>query len=236
MEIQYHKTLEEIIQLQKVLDETNVRLMDAKRGREEEDDEDEANEDEVEEVKVTNTTTITDEGIDENKNPEDDVVDPVKNKVENDTNDTENDRTDNGSNVMDQTIKSMMKNEKKNKKMKRHEKLIMLQQIQNEKLQIQKDINSLKEYDPVVIANYEKEYDYVMKAANRWTDNIFNCKSYLMKKRNVDKKDANRILGINDTFDCKFQIHFFFSIYTNTSRKVLSHFFPFCHNLFSCVK
>jgi hypothetical protein len=49
----------------------------------------------------------------------------------------------------------------------------------------------------------EKELQLVTQAAHRWTDNIFECKSYLTKKRGLDKKEANRLLGISPNFDCE---------------------------------
>ena len=49
----------------------------------------------------------------------------------------------------------------------------------------------------------EKEYQLVTLAANRWTDNIFECKSFLVKKKGYTKKDAERLLGIGSNFDCK---------------------------------
>jgi Leucine zipper with capping helix domain/Mnd1 HTH domain len=59
-----------------------------------------------------------------------------------------------------------------------------------------------KENDPQVVADLEKELKLVTEAAHRWTDNIFNCKSYLTKKRGMDRKEAEKILGITSDFDC----------------------------------
>ena len=56
---------------------------------------------------------------------------------------------------------------------------------------------------PQALADLEKELKFVTEAANRWTDNIFNCQTYLVKKRNLDKKAAQKMLAITDTFDCK---------------------------------
>ena len=64
-------------------------------------------------------------------------------------------------------------------------------------------LDKLKQNDPQEIANLEKELEYVTNGAHRWTDNIFSCKDYLVKKRNIEKKEANKIIGITDNFDCE---------------------------------
>lgn len=82
-------------------------------------------------------------------------------------------------------------------------KLARLHEIDAEKKKLAAEIESLKENDPSALADLEKEHKLVVEAANRWTDNVFNCKSYLVKKRGMDKKEACRILGITSGFDCK---------------------------------
>lgn len=44
----------------------------------------------------------------------------------------------------------------------------------------------------------------MLKAAHRWTDNIFECKSYLVKKRGMEKKQACKFLQISPDFDCEY--------------------------------
>jgi hypothetical protein len=82
-------------------------------------------------------------------------------------------------------------------------KLRRLVELETRKTQIQAELESLKENDPAALADLEKELKLVTEAANRWTDNIFECKSYLIKKRGMEKKDALKILGITANFDCK---------------------------------
>lgn len=65
----------------------------------------------------------------------------------------------------------------------------------------QVELGKLKQNDPQEIANLEKELKLVMGGAHRWTDNIFSCKDYLVKKRGMVKKEADKILGITDNFD-----------------------------------
>ena len=68
---------------------------------------------------------------------------------------------------------------------------------------VKKALVSMKENDPQALADLQKELELVKNAANRWTDNVFNCKTYLVKKRGMDKKEAIKILGITPAFDCK---------------------------------
>ena len=39
------------------------------------------------------------------------------------------------------------------------------------------------------------------RASDRWTDNIWNVKKYLTKKKGMAGKDVDKILGIDGTFD-----------------------------------
>ncbi|KAL7507698.1 hypothetical protein ACHAXN_011767, partial [Cyclotella atomus] len=65
------------------------------------------------------------------------------------------------------------------------------------------ELEKLKQNDPQALADLEHELELVKGAANRWTDNIFSCKDYLVKKRGMDKKESMKILGITDAFDCE---------------------------------
>jgi hypothetical protein len=80
-------------------------------------------------------------------------------------------------------------------------KLARLQDIQAEKIKVVAELDSLKENDPQALADLEKELKLVTDAANRWTDNIFNARDYLVKKRGMDRKEANKMLAITSTFD-----------------------------------
>jgi hypothetical protein len=84
----------------------------------------------------------------------------------------------------------------------RAKKLMRLSDLSKRKLNVQTELESLKENDPAALADLEKELQLVTSAAHRWTDNIFECKSYLVKKRGMDKKEAMKLLGITGNFDC----------------------------------
>jgi hypothetical protein len=82
-------------------------------------------------------------------------------------------------------------------------KLLRLSKHAQERQSLQQEVETLKENDPQALADLEKELKLATEGANRWTDNIFNCKSYLTKKRGMDKKGACQTLGITSAFDCK---------------------------------
>ncbi|KAI2513634.1 hypothetical protein MHU86_774 [Fragilaria crotonensis] len=80
-------------------------------------------------------------------------------------------------------------------------KLARLAELSKEHAALQIEYEALKENDPQALADLQKELELVKNAANRWTDNVFNCKTYLVKKRGMDKKEAIKILGITPAFD-----------------------------------
>ena len=76
------------------------------------------------------------------------------------------------------------KNETRASKMARR--VTLLAELANAQIELEK----LKQNDPREIANLEKELTLVTDAANRWTDNIFSCKDYLVKKRGMMKAEG----------------------------------------------
>jgi hypothetical protein len=83
----------------------------------------------------------------------------------------------------------------------RSSKLQKLQTSSVEKKDLESQLSVLKENDPQVIQGLQKEVRMCQEAANRWTDNVFACKSYLVKKRGMEGKEADKILQINGSFD-----------------------------------
>lgn len=88
----------------------------------------------------------------------------------------------------------------------RAKKLARLNELETERKAALQELEALKENDPQALADLEQELKLVTDAANRWTDNIFTSKTYLTKKRGLDKKEACKILGITDSFDCKYSM------------------------------
>ena len=94
-----------------------------------------------------------------------------------------------------------------NKEETRASKLARLSDLQKKRQTVEAELEQLKQNDPAALADLEKEYNFVKEAANRWTDNIFQCKTYLIKKRGMDKKEVLRVLQISDNFDCKYRVN-----------------------------
>ena len=69
-------------------------------------------------------------------------------------------------------------------------------------VQLEQELASLKENDPQNVADLEHELRLVTQAAHRWTDNVFACQTYLVKKRGMEKKSVQKLLGITSAFDC----------------------------------
>ena len=90
----------------------------------------------------------------------------------------------------------------------RAKKLARLTELEKQKTVLEKELEKLKENDPAALADLEKELLFVTQAAHRWTDNIFECKSYLVKKRGMEKKQACKFLQITADFDCAFRVVF----------------------------
>lgn len=80
-------------------------------------------------------------------------------------------------------------------------KLLKLKDLQASKIKAEQELEKLKENDPQAMVDLEKQYQLCKEAANRWTDNLFSCKSYLVKKRGMSSKEAMKIVGITDSFD-----------------------------------
>jgi hypothetical protein len=91
----------------------------------------------------------------------------------------------------------------------RANKMMRKAELSKKKLEAEEELAKLKQNDPQALADLEHELALVKMAANRWTDNIFSCKDYLVKKRGMDKKESMRILGITDAFDCEYMIVLF---------------------------
>jgi len=83
----------------------------------------------------------------------------------------------------------------------RADKLTRLATIEKEQKDLVSQIEKLKENNPQFLANLQKDLNFVKEGANRWTDNIFECKSYLVKKRGFSNKEAYKLLKIPEDFD-----------------------------------
>ncbi|KAL7579099.1 hypothetical protein ACA910_019133 [Epithemia clementina (nom. ined.)] len=162
-QLEHQRVLKEIEQLKKDMEQAQVDLASAKRGREDEEEDD-----------------------------------------NNDNSNNNEDEGGNGDGENGTTTKT--DNEGNNTKPivgggRRSQKLARLELLAKERVALETELAALKENDPQALADLQQELVFVTQAANRWTDNIFNCQTYLVKKRGMNKKEVNRMLGITDSFD-----------------------------------
>ncbi|KAJ3268280.1 hypothetical protein HDV01_003211 [Terramyces sp. JEL0728] len=73
-----------------------------------------------------------------------------------------------------------------------------LESVSQQKQEKQMELKDLKA--KMKLAMLQKNSKVVKKAANRWTDNIFNLQTYV-KKFNMDMKEINKNFGIPDDLD-----------------------------------
>mmetsp|Transcript_22052 Transcript_22052/g.50357 ORF Transcript_22052/g.50357 Transcript_22052/m.50357 type:complete len:149 (-) Transcript_22052:245-691(-) len=83
----------------------------------------------------------------------------------------------------------------------RAKKLARIDEVKKAHVALDSELKKLEANDPRALANLKKEYHFCTEGANRWTDNLFQCKSYLVKKRGFSKKDAEKLVGITSGFD-----------------------------------
>lgn len=62
-------------------------------------------------------------------------------------------------------------------------------------------IEANKYNDPAEINRIKGDISKIVDSVNRWTDNIYAVKKYLMKKANRSSKEADKMLQITDSFD-----------------------------------
>ena len=83
----------------------------------------------------------------------------------------------------------------------RLERLKSLSSAKVRKASLEVEVATLAENDPAVILDLQKELRMCRDGAHRWTDNVFTCKAFLVKKKGVEPKEAEKYLGITSAFD-----------------------------------
>ncbi|KAG7391009.1 Meiotic nuclear division protein 1 [Phytophthora pseudosyringae] len=59
----------------------------------------------------------------------------------------------------------------------------------------------LAENDPATLEELERKVRMAKEGSDRWTDNVYTLKSWVVKKRGVEGKEVDKWLGIKDDFD-----------------------------------
>lgn len=63
------------------------------------------------------------------------------------------------------------------------------------------ELESLKDNDPELLDKIASEIEESKEAANKWTDNLFQLKSWIKKKFPIDEKQIDKQFGIPEDLD-----------------------------------
>jgi hypothetical protein len=83
----------------------------------------------------------------------------------------------------------------------REAKMKQLQQLLQDEKILNQRLEELKGNDPEEIERVERETKRCKVGADLWTDNIYAIKSYLTRKKGMNSKEVDRMLGIDGSFD-----------------------------------
>ena len=83
----------------------------------------------------------------------------------------------------------------------RSQKIQRLEYLQVENERLRGRIEELKENDPEEMERLEREVTVCRDSANRWTDNVWEIKGWCVKKRGMEAKMVDKMLGISASFD-----------------------------------
>ena len=77
----------------------------------------------------------------------------------------------------------------------------ILNELLQEEKAIDKRLEAEKLNDPEEIEKILIKAKQNKEAADRWTDNVWALKHYLVKKKGMNSKDVNKQMGITGDFD-----------------------------------
>lgn len=79
--------------------------------------------------------------------------------------------------------------------------LAKLATLQAEKAALEAELKTFADSDPDTLVELKKHAAAAKAGADRWTDNVWVLKSYLVNKCGKEPKEADKILGITEDFD-----------------------------------
>jgi hypothetical protein len=79
--------------------------------------------------------------------------------------------------------------------------LEQLKLIRTENAAMEEELAKNKANDPEEHKRITQEVLLLKAGAERWTDNVWAVKSYLVKKRGMSGKETDKMLGIDGNFD-----------------------------------
>lgn len=83
----------------------------------------------------------------------------------------------------------------------RSAKLAQLRELHAKKAALEGELATLKDNDPAVLEEMAAKVKVALEGANRWTDNVWALKSYLVKKRGMQAREVDKALQLSDDFD-----------------------------------
>ncbi|KAF0694639.1 Aste57867_14478 [Aphanomyces stellatus] len=83
----------------------------------------------------------------------------------------------------------------------RVEKLNRLAALKTQNADTKQKLHLLSENDPDVLKKLEAKVKLAKEGVDRWTDNVFNLKSWVIKKNSCSSAEVEKWLGVKDDFD-----------------------------------
>ncbi|OQR85615.1 meiotic nuclear division protein [Achlya hypogyna] len=83
----------------------------------------------------------------------------------------------------------------------RAERLAHLATLKGQIDEMQKKLVLLQENDPDILKKLDAKIKIAKEGVDRWTDNIFNMKSWVIKKNSCSSAEVEKWLGIPEDFD-----------------------------------
>ncbi|KAG3121641.1 hypothetical protein PI124_g1586 [Phytophthora idaei] len=83
----------------------------------------------------------------------------------------------------------------------RVQKLRRLEEQKAKVKELRTKVQHLAESDPTILEELERKVRMAKEGSDRWTDNVYTLKSWVVKKRGVEGKEVDKWLGIKDDFD-----------------------------------
>jgi chromosome segregation ATPase len=100
---------------------------------------------------------------------------------------------------MEKNIEKLHKTRAQTEKRKRE--MTEFVQLKKQKKTNEEEILVWEQNDPSVLDKIEQKIKIAKDSANRWTDNLWSIESYLVKKKNQDRNQVKKLLGLTDSFD-----------------------------------
>ncbi|GAB9473179.1 hypothetical protein Gpo141_00010336 [Globisporangium polare] len=83
----------------------------------------------------------------------------------------------------------------------RVQKLQRLAKLQESVKVLKTNIQHLADNDPEILEQLERNVNVAKLGADRWTDNVFTMRSWVVQKRGCASSEVDKWLGIKDDFD-----------------------------------